>query len=262
MGGWVWVRAGSCCEEEREVIFYLGTHHPTWLNRIDVPLFVARQRLPKKKLPRAMGRWALDSGAFSELNQHGQWKTSVAQYAEEIDRFSQQIGLLDWAAPQDWMCEPFVVEKTGLTVLEHQYRTVESVIELRSCVQANVIPVLQGWTRDDYFRCIELYVSAGIRLSEEPVIGLGSVCRRQHTNEIHDLIKELAEAGLALHGFGVKITALRKTSKYLVSADSLSWSYHGRREPPLPECVGKHINCANCMTYALLWREKVLEAAA
>ena len=52
--------------------FYLRTHHPDWLNKARVPLFVSRNRLLKRRsFPRASTRWALDSGAFTELSIRG-----------------------------------------------------------------------------------------------------------------------------------------------------------------------------------------------
>ena len=58
--------------------FYLGTHHPSWLRKTDVPLFVSRRRLAGlKTLPRARGPWALDSGGFQELILHGEWTVSI-----------------------------------------------------------------------------------------------------------------------------------------------------------------------------------------
>jgi hypothetical protein len=83
-----------------------------------------------------------------------------------------------------------------------------------------------------------------------PLVGLGSVCRRQATTEIARIVAELAALGLRLHGFGVKRAGL-------VSADSMAWSYHARRRPPLPGCVGQK-NCANCLPYALAWRARML----
>ena len=57
---------------------------------------------------------------------------------------------------------------------------------------------------------------------------------------------------------------IRVTKRELVAAlvrreaDSLAWSYHARREPPLPGC-NTHKNCANCVRFALAWREETLE---
>ena len=50
------------------------------------------------------------------------------------------------------------------------------------------------------------YERRGINLTAEPLVGLGSVCRRQATAEVHTLITALRERGITrLHGFGFKI---------------------------------------------------------
>lgn len=63
--------SGSVARRRAQVgrcLFYLGTHQPQWLGRYDVPMFISRRRLSSRKsLPQARGRWALDSGGFTEL---------------------------------------------------------------------------------------------------------------------------------------------------------------------------------------------------
>lgn len=238
--------------------FYLGTHHPDWLGRLGVPLFVSHRRLSvRKKLPRAQSPWALDSGGFTELSRPPhRWVTTVDEYVEAAQRYDSEIGQLAWAAPMDWMCEPFVVEATGLSVREHQERTVENFLELRG--RGPFVPVLQGWTIDDYVRCVNLYEGAGVDLAAEPIVGIGSVCRRQSTAEIGSIFGVLSgEFGIACHGFGVKKKGLALYGKFLTSADSMAWSYQARRRPPLPGCT-THKNCANCDRFALLWRGELL----
>jgi len=114
--------------------FYLGTHQPHWLWTARFPLFVSHRQLARRRRPLrpAACRWALDSGGFTELSLHGRWVTSAAEYADAADRYSGQLGRLDFAAPQDWMCEPAILARTGLTVREHQERTVASYLELRA----------------------------------------------------------------------------------------------------------------------------------
>jgi hypothetical protein len=164
----------------------------------------------------------------------------------------------------DWMCEPFMVEQTGLSVREHQERTVQNFLDLK--FSGPFIPVLQGWTLADYETCVELYRSAGVDLSREPTVGLGSVCRRQATGEIGRIVRFLYGEGIAIHGFGVKLEGIRSYGHFLHSADSMAWSYSARRNPPLPGC--SHKSCANCSRYAILWRsgamttQTALEVAA
>jgi hypothetical protein len=246
---------------------------PHWLSCprfAAVPLFVARQRLAsRRRLPRACGCWALDSGGFTELSLHHGWTISVVQYVEEVRRIRDEVGGLAWAAPMDWMCEPAILAGTGLSVGEHQERTVANLLELRSrAPELPFIPVLQGWEVHDYLRCVELYERAGVDLRAEPTVGVGSVCRRQDASEGAAIMRSLAELGLRLHGFGFKVHGLRACADAMVSADSLAWSYAARYHPPLPghdrpgpgRRVG-HGSCANCPDYALSWRLDVLRSA-
>lgn len=238
--------------------FYLGTHEPSWLARTDVPLFASHRRLARlRRLPKARARWALDSGGFSELAMYGRWETTPAAYASAIGCYHDRIGRLDWAAPQDWMCEPFMLAKTGLTIADHQARTVASFLELNATVYGvEIIPVLQGWQIGDYVACAERYRDEGVDLEKVPLVGLGSVCRRQARAEIDAVVTELAGYGFRLHGFGVKTSGLCAYGHRLTSADSMAWSFNARRNPPLPGCA--HRSCANCLAWALRWHDGVL----
>ena len=245
--------------------FYLGTHVPNWLGRIDVPLFVSTKRLQdiKRKFPKAIGRWALDSGGFTELSMHGRWTIEPQRYIEQVRFYQETIGNMDWAAPQDWMCEPWIVAKTGLDVLEHQRRTVSNFIHLKELgPELHIIPVLQGWQMDDYLTHLSMYEAAGLDLTKFDTVGLGSVCRRQATSDIEMIVRTLYDRGLKLHGFGVKTRGLKRYGQFLKSSDSMAWSFTARRgQIKLPECEHGAKNCANCSAFALTWRERVLEAA-
>lgn len=238
--------------------FWLGTHETSWLGKLDVPLMVSHRRLVRRvALPRARAPWVLDSGGFTELNLHGRWETTEAQYAEAVEVYAEHVGQLAWAAPMDWMCEPFVLAKTGLSVAAHQHRTVENYCRLTADYpHLPFIPVLQGWERDDYERCAGMYQKAGVDLFALPVIGLGTVCRRQHTAEGKEIVGALWRAGLKLHGFGLKSLGLADYGRWITSADSLAWSYNARRHPPIEG--HSHKSCANCPEWALRWRDRVL----
>ncbi len=261
--------------------YYLGAHHPQWLAQTSTPLFVSRRVLAKRKtLPRALGPWALDSGGFTELQMHGRWTVDARMYAADVRRFRDEIGRLDWAAPQDWMCEPIVISGgtipkgptfagTGLSVRTHLIRTVDNLLQLRMIApDLPIIPVLQGWKLDDYLQCWDLYDMAGICLENEPVIGIGSVCRRQATKEAVAIFERLSQEGLCgkMHGFGVKTSGLPAIAKYLRSADSQARSMHARKRNILLPGHDKpgsgrrkgHKNCANCLEYLLDEHHKML----
>jgi hypothetical protein len=241
--------------------FFLGTHQPGWLANSPVPLFISDRRLRTfKHLPAAGCDWALDSGGFTELSTHGTWNKgpSPREYVDRIRRYQHTIGRLQWAAPQDWMAEPWILARTGFTLLEHQRRTVDSFVALRSLApELPIIPVLQGWAVKDYLRAITMFQAVGVDLTAEPLVGVGSVCRRQHTEEIGRVFTAIRDAGVArLHGFGVKLLGLHRYGHLLTSADSLSWSMQARREPALLGCSG-HINCSNCRRYAYAWARRM-----
>lgn len=250
---------------ESSFTFYLGTHEPSWLERIDVPLFVSVRRLRKRKsdqlrrrLPTPVGRWALDSGGFSEIDQYGQWETTPDQYVAEVARIREEMPGLDWVAPQDWMCEPHMLAKTGLSIADHQGLTIRSVQDLRQQLGDLVIPVLQGWTLDDYLRHRDAYDWAGFDLEAERIVGVGSVCRREKTGQAEQIVWSLYP--IRLHGFGMKTTGLRRYGAGLASADSMAWSYQARKREPMPG--HSHKSCANCPDYALAWRDRVLAPPA
>jgi hypothetical protein len=282
-------------------VFYLGTHQPHWLRLPqfrDVPLFPTRNRLNTyKTLPRAVGRYGLDSNGFTELQRNGEWTVTEPEFVAQIRRIVAGVGTPDFVSPMDWMCEPWVITgqnwhlsprdpkyfhgtraARGLgptqtpgddeqpfddAVRFHQERTVENLIELRRLApEIPWMPVLQGWELRHYLDCADMYAAAGIDLAAEPIVGLGSVCRRQATSEIDEIVSTFHQRGLRLHGFGVKTQGLGDYGPELASADSMAWSYDARRNQPLPGHGARHKNCANCPDWALMWRQRVLDRLA
>jgi len=241
--------------------FYLGTHILNHMEKTNVPLFISFKQLRKRKRkPFAQkGKIYVDSGGFSELSINGKWTISPKEYILELERL-KGIGLnIQWAAQQDHMCEDFILEKTGLTIEDHQKLTVQNLIELRAENSSiHFIPVLQGQTLNDYFKHFDLFEENGIDLRSEPIVGVGSVCRRQNTDEIGYLFKCLSAKGIKIHGFGVKIQGIKKYGQYLKSADSMAWSFGARHEEKCGICKSNAKNCANCLDYALKWRQKVI----
>ncbi|HEV2343443.1 MAG TPA: hypothetical protein VGS97_05065 [Actinocrinis sp.] len=119
------------------------------------------------------------------------------------------------------------------------------------------IPVLQGWSLADYDACHERYQREGIDLARQPVVGLGSVCRRQTTAAIALLAAHFANLSIRLHGFGVSTRGLGNFAADLVSADSMAWSKGGRFLRGCAHGTGAK-NEANCPQHALAWRSRVL----
>lgn len=238
--------------------FYLGTCEPSWLNQTDVPLFLSRRPLSRQKSwYRAKGPWALDSGAFTEISKFGRWTITPKKYVNEIQVWRKAIGEPDFCGIQDWMCEPFILKKTGFTIEEHQVRTIESYFDLKALDSSiPFVPTLQGWEHKDYLAHVDMWEEAGVRLAEQPLVAIGSVCRRQGMEEATQIVRSLASiVGLNIHAYGFKLAGIRSVGKLLKSSDSMAWSFAARYDEPLDGC--SHRTCNNCLKYALKWREKI-----
>jgi hypothetical protein len=174
----------------------------------------------------------LDSGAFSELTKHDRWAWPVHEFADFVRAACKTLGRVEHAGIQDWMCEPHMLAKTGLTVEEHQRRTVANFCLLRRCwPSVPWLPTLQGHTVAEYMRCAQMYRDQHVELDDHALVGLGSVCRRSGTLEIEHVIREV-KAGLPartrLHGFGVKSEGSLLACWGLASVDSMAWSRRAR----------------------------------
>lgn len=279
----------------------LGIPEPSWLcqdrpGMEGIALFPSRTRLARRKspYPPSLHDFAIDSGGFTELKKFGRWRITAREYAAEIRRYRDELGeeRMLWAAPQDCMCEPWVIygknqhlpqthddyfhgtralrglkpgdpeQDLTTAVRIHQRLTVDNFLELITIApNLRLIPVLQGWTLADYFHCKALYEQSGINLLDYPVVGLGSVCRRQDTDEIARIVDALSSTGLRLHGFGVKTDGLSEYGDQLVSADSQAWSYgYRRRNIKLAQCTHRAQNCSYCLEGALDWYRRVKDA--
>ena len=210
--------------------FYIGLHQLALAKHFD-RCFISVNRLRQRLSDFRVDRWILDSGAFSELNLHGHYRYPPSEYAALVNRWGN-CGTMEMAVTQDYMCEPFILAKTGLTIAEHQRLTIERYDILLRLVDVPLMPVLQGYTPDDYRRHLDSY---GDRISLGARIGVGSICKRN--NAPKEIVAVLAgikkdRHDLRLHGFGLKLTALTNTYilSMLYSADSMAWSYAARRQ--------------------------------
>lgn len=266
--------------------FYLGAHRPYWLSSSPVPLFISVNTLgaykgrgeewPIAKRGGCRAPWALDSGGFTELKHHGNHRLDSDIYGGMVTRFMDEYTMIppDFAAIQDFMCEPWVISGgtfkgqtfvgTGLTVRDHLELTVMSYCYLaEEFYFIPWMPTLQGYTLDDYLLCEQMYLDAGVDLAGARRVGLGSVCRREATAEIEQIVNTFAGRGYRLHGFGVKTDGLKRYGPRLASADSMAWSTAARLENiRLPDtrwgaCTHPGV-CNNCLRWALVWREMVL----
>lgn len=207
--------------------------------------------------------FALDSAGFTAVNlwqskgtqagMAGVYPWTCAQYVE----FANICGAT-WYSQPDLCCEPavasneaevdFRVRATATlleAVLQQLYAwQLELARECSAQVVANMlrppVPVLQGWSLDDYLRSLDLLDQVWGRwqpwLAPPKLIGLGSVCRRDLHHPKHGLYAVLAglegrlPANARLHLFGVKGAALSriKDLPWIASADSMAYDFGAR----------------------------------
>src|SRR5579859_4188024 len=215
--------------------FYVGLHHPHDAQHFE-RCMISIHRIRDRRSSFAVGEWMLDSGAFTELSRFGHYRHEPEDYAAQIARWSH-CGQLVAAVSQDYMCEQFILNKTRLTIADHQRLTIERYDKIVACVaesalQTYVMPVLQGFKPYQYVSHARQY---GARLAPKSWVGVGSVCKRNaNVTAIEDVLMAIhaERPDLRLHGFGLKTTALRSkiVRACLHSADSMAWSFAARRD--------------------------------
>jgi hypothetical protein len=239
-----------------------GDVHAFWW---DPPqqLLVSYDRLAEVKvLPVARAPWVLDSGAYRQLDKHGTWTVSAAQYAADIARFAVEIGRLEWAVCQDWPAGAKALQSTGLTEFDHQIRTTASVKDLRAlCRTVPILPVVTATTAAGYLRHVDMYRRAGIDLRSEPLVGVGALLGRP-VREAAEIVRVLHGAGLTrLHAFGGKGRLLELVGDLLTSTDSMGWSDDARRSEDLcPHGVVRWER--NCPHAAVRWAQRQRDAGS
>lgn len=211
-------------------VFFLGLHHPADAQHVN-PCIVSVNALESRKSDFDPKDWILDSGAFTRISS-GKGHMPVAEYADQIHRWSSCGNLLA-AVSQDYMCEAFILDITGLSIREHQEMTIERYVQLKAIhLPTHIMPVIQGFEPKDYISHIKMY---GRWLEEEAWVGIGSVCKRNSSvGKVEVILEAIASerSDLKLHGFGLKKTALTSpiVNDLLYSCDSMAWSYAARRQ--------------------------------
>ena len=215
------------------VKFFAGLHHPGDAQNLHRCMISVNALMDRKGDIAPAGEWILDSGAFSQIAKNGRFSLSIRDYATAIIRWSK-CGNMVAAVSQDYMCEPFVIAKTGLTVAEHQRLSIGNYCSIAGLVgsAAYVMPVLQGFWPEEYVSHVRQY---GRLLGRGQLVGVGSVCKRNaDMGAIERVLVAIRNErpDLLLHGFGVKLTALKSSivRDCLHSADSMAWSFAARYE--------------------------------
>ena len=238
------------------MLFFIGWHQATngekGSKHFDYCM-ISINRLLRRKSDFAVNNWILDSGAFSRISSQ-KGHISVKEYAQHIMRWSKCGNLLA-AVSQDYLCDDISLSATGLNVAEHQRLTIERYDLLLQELPSNhpyIMPVLQGREPIDYINHLKQY---GDRLEQNAWVGVGSVCSKNSSPELVRRILKAIEKerpDFRLHGFGLKMTALRLGGirELLYSVDSQAHSFGRGGE--------KKFANANDPQQAILYRQEVL----
>lgn len=211
--------------------FFIGLHQPSDAKHF-AAAFISVNRIRNRKGPFVVKDWIMDSGAFSTIHKHGGYPHPVSEYADQIKRWKRNGNLLA-AVSQDYMTEPAMLERTGLTIAEHQRLTIERYDALLAeDTGVYILPVLQGCQPDEYVSHIRQY---GDRLGAGAWVGVGSVCKRNGDPRAIEAVLyaiHCERPDLRLHGFGLKQTAFGSSliTRLLYSADSMAWSFAARMQ--------------------------------
>jgi hypothetical protein len=234
---------------------------------------------------------ALDSAGFTAMQL---WKTKGRQagiagiypwtYAQYLELVSEVRPA--WYAQPDLCCEPAVagsadevdyrVRATAtllhgmLMTLNHHHEAAAregwSDEAIRNAWPAPV-PVLQGWSVDNYLRSLDLMCEVWAHwepwLAPPVLIGLGSVCRRNLHDPKHGLYAVLRAlegrlpTGARLHLFGVKGTALEgiRHLPWIASCDSMAYDFGARID-------ARKAGISNCMAHRSSAMSRWMKGAA
>lgn len=211
--------------------FYIGISERSWATHFRRCMISVR-RLARTVRDFDANEWMMDSGAFTQITRFGHHE-SPAWYADQIRRWSR-CGQMVCAVAQDFMCEQPALDATGSTVGEHIGLTVHYYVSLMEQFgwqpPVHIMPTLQGYEVKDYLHCMRQY---GPLLKPNMWVGVGSVCKRNRNPQaILEVVGSIhrERPDLKLHGFGVKLTALKDPAirNLLWSADSMAWSFNAR----------------------------------
>ena len=172
---------------------------------------------------------ALDSAGFVAAAVYGDYRWTVSDYLDLVASYPWT-----WWAAMDYCCEPQIAADRPLRLLRiagTAHLLAECQKEARRRGLPQPLPVLQGWTADEYKLCAQW-----LPLHQFPdLIGIGSVCRR----EVHgvdgilailEALNEILPEHVQVHLFGVKSTALEQLAHHprVASVDSMAWDFQAR----------------------------------
>lgn len=190
-------------------------------------------RLGQLANARGLSALCLDSAGFVAAVRYGGFPWSLADYVSLAAAYPFR-----WWASADY-CVEAEIARDREEVIDRLSRTIRANRDCRMLgedlgIADRLMPVIQGRRPTDYERCIDALWRS---VTPGATIGVGSMCRRSiHGPEgliaVVDHLDQVLPAGVRLHLFGVKGTALPFLLPYqhrIASIDSQAYGISARR---------------------------------
>jgi len=174
------------------------------------------------RMPKTTQNLFLDSGGYQAFTRFSGYPFTVEQYARYVDRIKPTF-----VATMDYPCEK---ELTLLDSRKERIKeTVNNAVELADLEEiigfdAQIVPVIQGYSGQEYIHCIDLYNEVGLPLD---YIAVGSLCKRKNMKEIRDVLLAIKYVlpKSKIHAFGLSLSAIKDFAvvQSINSFDTQAW---------------------------------------
>jgi len=181
----------------------------------------------RTRLPATVENVILDSGGFAFFSRWGDYPFSLEDYLDLVYHVRDEHPLFR-VATLDYPCEPEINRRQLMTNDERIEKTISNAVE---CVQADKtlpwLPVIQGYTLNEYLDCIERYREVGLK---SDYWAIGSICSRKGSPlQIRQIITGIKRQlpTEKLHAFGLGIPYLEDPQVFqsIYSSDSAAWNW-------------------------------------
>lgn len=184
-------------------------------------------QLSRTRLHPLVKKVIVDSGGYAFFSRWGDYPFSLNEYLDLVYYIKDKYPLFR-VATLDYPCEPSINRRQLMFNDERIKKTVSNAVK---CIEADCnlpwLPVIQGYARDEYLSCIDLYRDAGITCD---YWAIGSICSRKgNPLELRNIITSIKDQhqNNKLHAFGLGIPFLQDPQIFhaIYSSDSSAWNW-------------------------------------
>ncbi len=166
----------------------------------------------------------VDSGGFQAVTR---WGLEYPYTWEDYFEWAESVGA-DYAALPDFACEPELHASTPSDRIYHSVLNQWEAIQVfnRGDWNFQPLPVLQGYTPEDYRRCCDMMRQNDLL---RDYMAVGTVCKRDSIDSIHSVLSALEGEipHVEFHLFGLTLQAWKDRRLWgrFRSADTAAWTW-------------------------------------